>query len=216
MLAGCLNLDMVGRLRENLVLQGIGSSPYWAGAIERRNSVVRLPLTLQNDCNLPTDASTFFLRGVPILSAFTGSHSEYHTPRDVPELLNYEGAAKISRLMALITRDLVTADAPPEYQEQEAQPEIRANLTAYMGTVPDYVQTDIKGVKLSGVTKGAPADKAGIQGGDIIVELAGKTIENIYDYTYAIEALKVGQQTTVKVRRGNDVIELEITPTSRQ
>lgn len=215
-IAGCLNLDMVGRLRENLVLQGIGSSPYWAGAIERRNSVVRLPLILQNDCNLPTDASTFFLRGVPILSAFTGSHSEYHTPRDVPELLNYEGAAKISRLMALITRDLVTADSAPEYQEQEAQPEMRANLTAYMGTVPDYVQTDIKGVKLSGVTKGAPADKAGMQGGDIIVELAGKTIENIYDYTYAIEALKVGQQTTVKVQRGSEVIELEITPTSRQ
>lgn len=215
-IAGCLNLDMVGRLRENLVLQGIGSSPYWAGAIERRNLVVRLPLVLQKDCNLPTDASTFFLRGVPILSAFTGSHSEYHTPRDVPELLNYEGAAKISRLMALITRDLVTAEKAPEYQEQEAQPEMRANLTAYMGTVPDYVQTDIKGVKLGGVTKGAPADKAGVQGGDIIVELAGKTIENIYDYTYAIEALKVGQQTTVKVQRGSEVIELEITPTSRQ
>lgn len=211
-----LNLDMIGRLRDNLVLQGIGSSPYWNGAIERRNAVVRLPLVLQNDCHLPTDASTFFLHGVPILAAFTGSHDEYHTPRDVPELVNYQGAAQVSRLMALVARDLVMANEAPEYQEQTAQPEMRANLTAYLGTIPDYAQTDIKGVKLSGVTKGAPAEKAGMQGGDVITELAGRKIENIYDYTYAIEALKVGQATTAKVERGGQVVELTLVPASRQ
>jgi membrane-associated protease RseP (regulator of RpoE activity) len=214
--AACLNLDMVGRLREQLVLQGLGSSPYWTGAIERRNAVVKLPLTLQNDCHLPTDASTFFLHGVPILSAFTGSHSEYHTPRDTPDLLNYEGAAKISRLMALVARDLVQADTAPEYQEQSAKPEMRASLTAYLGTVPDYAKGDIKGVALGGVTKGAPAEIAGMRAGDIIIELAGKKIENIYDYTFAIEALKVGQAIKAKVKRGEEVIELEVVPASRQ
>lgn len=211
-----LNLDMIGRLRDNLVLQGIGSSPYWNGAIERRNAVVRLPLVLQNDCHLPTDASTFFLHGVPILAAFTGSHDEYHTPRDVPELVNYQGASQVSRLMALIVRDLVMAHEAPEYQEQTAQPEMRANLTAYLGTIPDYAQTDVKGVKLSGVTKGAPSEKAGMQAGDVIIELAGRKIENIYDYTYAIEALKVGQATTVKVERSGQTVELQLVPASRQ
>ncbi|WP_197355388.1 M20/M25/M40 family metallo-hydrolase [Aureliella helgolandensis] len=215
-IAACLNLDMVGRLRDSLVLQGIGSSNYWAGAIERRNAVVRLSLTLQNDCHLPTDASSFFMRGVPILSAFTGSHSEYHTPRDVPELLNYEGAAQVAKLMGLIARDLVQADAAPDYHEQPAQPEMRANLAAYLGTVPDYAQTDIQGLKLSGVTAGAPAADAGLLAGDIIVELAGKQIENIYDYTYAIEALKIGQPTKVKIKRGDETLELEIIPGSRQ
>jgi hypothetical protein len=215
-IAACLNLDMVGRLREQMILQGLGSSPYWTGAIERRNAVVKLALTLQSDCHLPTDASTFFLHGVPILSAFTGSHSEYHTPRDTPELLNYEGAAQISRLMALITRDLVQADSAPEYQEQAAQPQMKANLTAYLGTVPDYAKGDIKGVALGGVTKGAPAEKAGMRAGDIIIELAGKKIENIYDYTVAIEALKVGQAIKVKVKRSEEVIELEVVPASRQ
>ncbi len=213
--AACINLDMVGRLREQLVLQGLGSSPYWTGAIERRNAVVKLALTLQSDCHLPTDASTFFLHGVPILSAFTGSHSEYHTPRDIPELLNYEGAAQIARLMALITRDLVQAESAPEYQEQAAQPEMRANLTAYLGTVPDYAKGDIKGVALGGVTKGAPAEKAGMRSGDIIVELAGKKIENIYDYTFAIEALKVGEAIKAKVKRGEEIIELDVVPASR-
>jgi C-terminal processing protease CtpA/Prc len=121
------------------------------------------------------------LRGVPILAAFTGSHDEYHTPRDLPQLLNYDGASQVAKLMALITRDLALLDTAPEYQEQVAEPEMRANLTAYLGTVPDYGQTDIQGVKLGGVTKGAPAEKAGLLAGDIIIELAGRKIENIYD-----------------------------------
>lgn len=213
----CLNLDMVGRLREKLILQGIGSSPYWQEVIERRNAVVRLPLTLQKDCYLPTDASTFYLHGVPILSAFTGSHPEYHTPRDVPELLNFQGAARIAHLMALVLRDLVTAEQPPEFVEQAAEPQpMRANMTAYLGTIPDYAQESVQGVALSGVTKGAPADLAGLQAGDIIIELAGRKIENIYDYTYAIEALKVGQAVPIRVRRDGKVVELQITPASRQ
>ncbi len=134
----------------------------------------------------------------------------------MPELLNYAGASQIARLMALITRDLVTAEAAPVYQEQVAAPEMRANLTAYLGTIPDYAQGDITGVKLSGVTKGAPAELAGMRGGDIIIELAGRKIENIYDYTYAIEALKVGQPITAKVDRGGQVVELDVTPASRQ
>jgi Tol biopolymer transport system component len=214
----CLNLDMVGRLREKLVLQGTGSSPYWSQEIERRNAVVGLPLTLQTDSYLPTDASTFFLKGVPILSAFTGSHSEYHTPRDTPELLNYEGAAKIAKLMGLIARALVTSPEIPEFQDQKA-PEgqgTRAMMVAYLGTVPDYAQGDIQGVLLSGVAKEGPAMKAGVKAKDIIIELAGKKVENIYDYTYAIEALRVGQETEIVVKRGEETLRLKVTPLSRQ
>ena len=216
--AACVNLDMVGRLRENLVLQGIGSSPYWKGEIEKRNAVVGLPITLQADSYLPTDASTFFLKGVPILSAFTGSHSEYHTPRDTPELLNYEGAAQIAKLMGLITRALGTNESIPEYTEQKA-PEnqgARAAMTAYLGSIPDYAQGDIQGVLLSGVSKDGPAAKAGVKAKDIVIELAGRKVENIYDYTYAIEALKVGQETEVVVKRGSETLRLKVTPQSRQ
>ena len=216
--AACVNLDMVGRLRENLVLQGIGSSPYWKGEIEKRNAVVGLPITLQADSYLPTDASTFFLKGVPILSAFTGSHSEYHTPRDTPELLNYEGAAKIAKLVGLITRALGTTPNAPEYTEQKA-PEnqgARAAMTAYLGSIPDYAQGDIQGVLLSGVSKDGPAAKAGVLAKDIVIELAGRKVENIYDYTYAIEALKVGQETEIVVKRGAQTHRYKVTPQSRQ
>jgi Tol biopolymer transport system component len=217
-IVACLNLDMIGRLRDKLVLQGVGSSTVWPTEIERRNAVVGLDVTMQNDSYLPTDASTFFLKGVPILSAFTGQHSEYHTPRDTPELLNYEGAAQTSRLMGMIARSLATQTSAPPFVPQKA-PEnqgTRAALTAYLGTIPDYVQSDVKGVLLAGVSAGGPAAAAGVQAKDVIVELAGKKIENIYDYTYAIEALRVGQEIEIVIQREQKPIRLKITPQSRQ
>jgi hypothetical protein len=216
-ISACLNMDMVGRFDQRLVLQGVGSSSVWKGEIERRNAPIGLPIVLQDDSYLPTDASTFYMRGIPILSAFTGSHSDYHTPRDTPDKLNYDAAAKIARLMGSVARSLVQREDAPDYQQQVApgKGQKRARLRAYLGTIPDYAESDLKGVKLSDVAKHGPAAKAGVQGGDVIVELAGKKIENIYDYTYAIEALKIGQEVVCVVQRGDQKVTLRITPGSR-
>jgi S1-C subfamily serine protease len=121
-------------------------------------------------------------------------------------------------LFALIARGMLTSDQPPEFklEEGEAKDEVpRARLTAYLGTIPDYVAGDIKGLKLSGVAGDGPAKKGGVQGGDIIVKLAGRTIENIYDYTYAIEALKIGEEVEIVVQRDKKNLTLKITPTAR-
>ncbi len=218
--AAYLNLDMVGRLREKLVIQGIGSSPVWTDLVQQRNVPVGLPLELDKTASrLPTDAAAFVAREVPILAAFTGAHEDYHTPRDTPEKLNYDGAAKTAHLMALIARGLLTdGQAPPfELDEEQQEKEVpRANLTAYLGTIPDYVAGEVKGMRLSGVSPGGPAATAGLQGGDVIVELAGAKIEDVYDYTYAIEALKIGETVKVVLMRGGERRELEITPTARE
>lgn len=217
-LAAYINLDMVGRLREKLTLNGTGSSSIWHREIERRNAPIGLSLSLLPDTYLPTDATSFYLKGVPILSAFTGSHDEYHSPRDVPELLNYDGMESIGRFLALVCQGLATNAEAPDYVEQQA-PEnrgARAGLRAYLGTIPDYSEGAVKGLRLSGVAAGGPAEKAGLKGDDVVVELAGRKIENIYDYTYAIDAVKIGTPAKVIVVRAGKQIELEITPTSRE
>lgn len=217
-IAAYVNLDMIGRLREKLVLQGIGSSPIWLKEIEKRNAGLGLALTLQNDGDIPTDGAVFYRAGVPMLAAFTGSHDEYHTPRDTPETLNFEGAAKVAQLLGLIVRGLATQAEAPTYVQPEKSPsnQPRAALRAYLGSIPDYAQEDVKGVLLSGTSKNSPAAKAGIQAGDIVVELAGKKIENIYDYTFAIEALKIGQPTKMVIMRKGERKEFEVTPGSRE
>jgi hypothetical protein len=214
-IAAYLNMDMVGRLDKQLILQGIGSSSLWRAEIERRNVPVGLPLALQDESYLPTDASSFYLRGVPILSAFTGAHSEYHTPRDTPEKLNYDGAAQVARFMGLVARGLATSDSPPDFVLQPVkQPTTSGRLRVYLGTIPDYA-TEVQGVMLSGVSKGGPADKAGVKSRDVIVELAGRKIENIYDYTNALEALKIGEPAKLAVIRNGERMLLDVTPVSR-
>ena len=216
-IAACLNMDMVGRLQERLILQGVGSSRDWPVILERVNAVAGLPFSLQNDSYLPTDASVFFLHAVPILSAFTGTHSEYHTPRDTPEKLNYEGIAQTAQLMGAVCRELIRQDRMPGYVAQarpdRGQP--RAALRAWLGSIPDYAGSDVQGVLLSGVVRGGPCDQAGIRSGDVIIGLAGRKIENIYDYTYAIEALKIGQPVDIVIRRGTEELTLQVVPKSR-
>jgi hypothetical protein len=212
-----VNLDMIGRLRDDFVLLGIGSSEIWPQMLERHNVQAQLPIFPQNDSYVPTDATAFYTAGVPILSAFTGAHEDYHTPRDIAHKLNYEGAESISRFLARITLDLAITPEAPGYVEMVAPKNRggRRGLRASLGTIPDYAGGEVEGVKLSGVRKGGPAEKAGVKSGDVVVELAGKKIANIYDFTYALEALKPGKETTMVVMREGKRIELKVTPGSR-
>ena len=211
-IAAYLNMDMVGRFDGKLVLQGLGSSAWWEPEIEKRNIAVGLTLQTQQDTNLPTDASEFYQAGVPILAAFTGSHKDYHTPRDTPDKLNYDKAADIAKLMGLITRSLVIGDEVPEYRvHNEDQSSQRMSLRVSLGTSPDYT-AEVKGVMIKAIRTNSPSDKAGVKPQDVVVELAGINIENVYDYTNVIGALKPGETIKIAVLRKGERIEMEITP----
>ena len=213
-----VNFDMVGRLRENkLILQGIGSSSVWTKLIEKRNVPIGFNLTLQDDPYLPTDVTAFYPKAVPVLSFFTGGHEDYNRPTDDPDTLNYTGIERIARLAHGIVLDLSsTAERPDYVQVERSQSEGggRDTLRAYLGTIPDYT-TEGTGVKLSGVRAGGPADKAGLKGGDVIVEFGGQKIANIYDYTYALDAVKIGEPVEVVVLRDGERVKLTVTPEAR-
>ena len=213
-----VNFDMVGRLRTNkLVLQGVGSSTAWPKLIERRNIVGGFNLTLTEDPYLPTDTTAFYPKGVPVLAFFTGSHDDYHRPTDDIQTLDYAGVERIAKFARLLVRDLAAAESRPAYVkvERTSAPGARDSLRAYLGTIPDYA-TEVKGVKLSGVQANSPAEQAGLKGGDVIVEFAGQKIANIYDYTYALDAVKIGQPVKVKVMREEKPVEITVTPAARK
>ena len=216
-LAAYLNLDMVGRLKESLFIQGVGSSSIWTQVIESSNLGVDLSIVTQQQSHLPTDATSFYVKGVPILSAFTGGHEDYHTPRDQPSGINYSGCAKIARLIDSIAQSLMASQEAPDYLEMQSPKNRpgRSSLRSYLGTIPDYGKADEAGVSLSGVVKEGPAQRAGLKGGDLVIELGGREIANIYDYTYAIDFLKPGVEVKIVVQREGKRISLQITPESR-
>lgn len=219
-IVGYLNFDMVGRLRENrLTLQGVGSSPGWRRLIEKGNVTAAFNLNVQEDPYLPTDATALYLRQVPVLNFFTGSHEDYHRPTDRPDRVNHPGVERIAQFAHRIITDLTATSNRLEFaQVKETSGQgagQRDSLRVYLGTIPDYT-TDVAGVKLSGVRAGSPAEEAGLQAGDVIVELAGQTIKNIYDYTFALEAVKIGQPAAVVILRAGERRTLAVTPQARK
>jgi len=205
-------------LRQRLTLSGLGSSSVWPHIIERANILAQLNLKLSSNSYVPTDATSFYLAGVPVLHAYTGSHKDYHLPSDTADKINYEGLAKITTMMEGITRQLVRSERVPDYikQKKPGGEGARRRSQVYLGTVPDYVSGGQKGLKLSGVLQGGPAEKAGLEAGDIIISLAGAPIENIYDYVRVINMLKIGKTVKVVVRRDETKHEFDLTPAPKE
>ena len=214
-----LNFDMVGRMQDNkLTIQATGTSPVWGKVIEQANVAAGFDLALQQDPYQPTDVASFNLAGVPCLSFFTGTHADYHRPSDTADKIDYEDLDRIVDMAAAMARRVEDLDRAPAFTKVEEKMETgggRAGVRVSTGTIPDY-STDAKGLLLSGVIGGGPAEQAGLQKGDVIVEIAGQSITNIYDYTYALELLKIGQPVKVVYMRGGERKEAMLTPAARK
>jgi len=217
-IAAYLNFDMVGRMQDNkLAVQATGSSSTWASLIERANVAAGFNLTLQPDPYQPTDVATFNEATVPSLNFTTGAHLDYHKPSDTADKINYEDLDRIAAFATTITNRVMESDQAPQFVkvEQSSQTINRTGVRVFTGTVPDYA-AEAKGLLLGGVIGGGPAEQAGLQKGDVIVEIAGQTIANIYDYTYALELLKIGQPVKVIYMRGTERRETTLTPAARR
>ncbi len=218
-IAAYVNLDMVGRVRDNrLTVQAVGSSPDWTGLVEGANVPVGFDLGVQTDPYLPTDTSSFNNAGVPTVNLFSGSHEDYHRPTDTADRINYDDLERVARFAALLTRRAANQDEPLEFARVERtlqQGGSRDTVRAYTGTIPDYA-SEVEGLLLGGVMEGGPAAEAGLEAGDVIVGFAGQEIANIYDYTYALDAVKIDEPIEVVYVRDGERHTTTLTPRARR
>jgi len=216
--AAYVNFDMVGRMQNNkLAVDGVGSSPLWGRILERANVAAGFDLAANPDPYQPTDSSTFNQAGVPTLFFTTGSHPDYHRPTDTADKIDYEDLDRIVDFAAAVTQAVANTDRAPEFTKVDP-PQTGATLAGVRvttGTIPDYT-TEAKGLLLAGVVGGGPAEKAGLMKGDIIIEIAGQSITNIYDYTFALELLKADMPVKVVYLRNGERREVQLTPTGRR
>ena len=173
---------------------------------------------MQTDPYLPTDTSSFNNAGVPTVNLFSGSHEDYHRPTDTADLINYDDLERVARFAALLTRRAANQTEPLEFARVERtlqQGGSRDTVRAYTGTIPDYA-SEVEGLLLGGVMEGGPAAEAGLEAGDVIVEFAGQTIANIYDYTYALDAVKIDEPIEVVYVRDGERHTTTLTPRARR
>jgi Tol biopolymer transport system component len=216
-----INLDMVGALRENkLVALGSESAPEWKSLIERVASDAKLTVSASGDGYGPSDQTSFYARQIPVLHFFTGTHERYHTPDDDADAVNFAGADRIASFTASMVAELAKGAVTPQYARASAAPAMQGDSRGYgawLGTIPDFsaMEASSGGVKLADVRAGGPADEAGIKGGDVLVEMAGTRIENLYDMTYALQDNKPNDTVDVVVLRDGKRLTLRATLGSR-
>lgn len=218
-IAAHVSLHMVGRMSDyRLMIQAVGTSPVWPRLIEQVNVPVGFSVQTDHGLREPGDVQSFIDAGIPSVELSTGGHADYHQPSDLPETLNYEDLEEVARFAALMVSKLAGLEPAPEFVEprqERAASAPGAGARPFTGTIPDYAGEG-EGLKLSGVVPGGPAEVAGLAEGDVIVELAGVTVVDAYDYMEALEAATIGEPMKVVFLREGERQETTMTPTARE
>ncbi|MFC7358036.1 M20/M25/M40 family metallo-hydrolase [Jejudonia soesokkakensis] len=205
-----INLDMVGRLNQEntLAVHGVGTSPVFKQTLFANNDQGFTIAEHESGIG-PSDHTSFYLADIPVLFFFTGQHEDYHKPSDDSEKLNYEGMEKIKKYLLNIIEDLDDKGRLTFIKTKNETEDVPAFKVA-LGVVPDYLYTG-KGMRIDGVSEDKPAQKAGLKKGDIVMKLGELDTLDMMSYMKALATFEEGQTTIVTVKRGKEMVEVEVT-----
>lgn len=204
-----LNMDMVGRLNsENtLAVYGLGTSPLLKQSVIANAGNLKIA---ENESGVgPSDHTSFYLADIPVLHFFTGQHEDYHKPSDDTEKVNFEGMQIVSNYIFSIIKDLDNQSKLP-FRKTKNESEVVPDFKVTLGVVPDYLFSG-KGMRIDGVSEEKPAQKAGLQKGDIVVKMGEFEVTDMMSYMKSLSKFEKGQTAIVTVDRGGTLKEVEVT-----
>lgn len=202
------NFDMVGRMDPETKALSIGGSQTAKETEALLNSLnTGLSLSFSPEGVGPSDHASFYLQNIPVFFISTGAHSDYHTPVDDADKINFDGTKKVAEYAALVIEDvsnrnqlLTFQEAGPKFQRSRG-----GRLKVTFGVMPDFAGAEKRGLRIDAVTPGKPADKAGMKKGDIITAIEGKKVGGIHEYMSRLQSLSVGQRVSVDIIRDEKV-----------
>jgi C-terminal processing protease CtpA/Prc len=205
-----INMDMIGRFNDTtkkLLIYGVGTSSEWIPTLDKLST--NFSVKYDSAGVGPSDQTSFYLKDIPVLHFFTGQHSDYHKPTDDANKINIAGEAQILELIVDIVYQMNEKPKLTFYKTASSE-STKISFKVTMGVMPDYA-FDGKGMRLDGVTDGKPASKAGLEQGDIIIELGGKSIESVQDYMKILSAYQKGDNAQVIFIRNSQRMDTQVT-----
>jgi hypothetical protein len=198
--AAMLNMDMVGRLRDNVVqVLGAESANEWSTVVEPLCAKWRVVCHLAGSGYGPSDHMAFYMGGSPVVHFFTGGHLQYHRVSDDAPTVNAAGIAQVAGLVA--DTALALAVAPKLTYKKVPPPPKMGDIPvrgASLGTIPSYGDDGkVPGVLISDVVPGGAAQKAGLKAGDRIVKIGVTDVRNVQDLMLVLGEAVPGQDTVV-------------------
>lgn len=201
-----INLDMVGRLNEDkaLTVGGVGTSPIFAELLERMKPA-GMNIAIDSSGVGPSDHTSFYLKDIPVLFMFTGTHTDYHKPSDDADKINYDGVKLITQyvfnMVNAISNEKEVPFAKTKIQQGKAVPKYKVTL----GIMPSYADSQ-DGLLIDGVVDDRAADQAGILAGDILISLGDCQIKEVYSYMECLSKITAGEQReAVIIRNGKEM-----------
>jgi Zn-dependent M28 family amino/carboxypeptidase len=209
-----INADMVGRLRDDrLIVDGVGTATGWKPLIDAAAQGLGLDLAFGAEGFGASDHASFTAVRVPVAFFFTGVHPDYHRPSDTADKINAAGEERVVTLAGRLALAVAQAPSPLVFVDAPADPHRagRGGFKVSLGTIPDYGFAG-KGVRLDGVRPDAPAARAGLARGDVIVKVGPHDVANIHDYMFALGDLEAGREVVVEVEREGKRLPLKVVP----
>jgi Zn-dependent M28 family amino/carboxypeptidase len=232
-----VNLDMVGRIRDNKVfVGGYSSSKAFPGIVQAADE--KSPLTMEdmgNDFASRSDHASFIAKQIPAVFFFSGLHEEYHSPSDDAPLINYEGMEQLAEAAYEVIQAIDSASREelafnaPEPQEMmegeqgaaatppggEAQPAAgnpaASERRVRLGVMPDMAANRTTGILVGGITADTPAAKAGLKTGDILLKIGDREMKSIQDLQDVLVESTPGTKVKVLIERDGQQQEIEVT-----
>jgi len=204
-----INMDMVGRFEasKGLAIHGVGTSPIWVNTIEEIRPVA-LKVVLDSSGIGPSDHTSFYLQDMPVLHFFTGQHSDYHKPTDDFEKLNYKGMVLVHDVIYDIINSTL-GKGEIEFLKTKSDKSNVPNFKVTLGVMPDYMYDGV-GMRIDGVIEDRPAQKAGIERGDVVLQLGEYKVKNMQDYMVALSKIEKGDKVITTIKRDGKSIEKDV------
>ena len=206
-----INLDMIGRLRHDLLyLGGIERLPHLQGLVESRLKEEGLGVSGRFTADEESDHAPFIRAGVPSLFFFTGLHGDYHKPTDDLQFINFEGMERVLRASYRLSSDLLRSRERPALVAVESDPApFRKKAAAYFGIGVD-INFEGEGVRFAYVARDGPAARAGLEAGDVLLELDGRAIGSSDRASSIIQQRRPGETVSAKIRRKDRLLEVKV------
>jgi hypothetical protein len=208
-----LNMDMIGRIKDGKVfIGGVGTGSTLKADLEQAQAGSNFKIEYSPGGYSASDHTSFVTKRIPVLFFFSGLHSDYHKPSDTWDKIDAQSAARLVDVVGKTAVELANASDRPTFitvVEDKPLAGSGGGYGPYFGSIPDFGQTE-NGVKFSDVKPGSPAAKAGLKGGDILVQFGDKPIKNLYDFTDALRRSKVGDVVEVTVIRDGQPVKASV------
>jgi Peptidase family M28/PDZ domain len=204
-----INSDMVGRLNDSthtITIGGYGTSPTWGNILDEKT--VAFNVKFDSSGIGPSDHTSFYLKNIPVLFFFTGTHKDYHKPTDDVDKINFTGELQVIKYMYHVIEKTNKLGKLAFLKTREPKMEGK-RFTVTLGIMPDYT-FEGKGVRADGIIDGKVAQKAGMQTGDVIVKLGENGVSDLTSYMNVLSKYKKGDSTTVTIMRGKDELTFNI------